>query len=250
MTPPELPAETTLGSKIKWGRVVVFYAIAFALSGLFNSGLLTTLYQKITGGLLIVNWPFLPAGIGTLIAALLAFRFDRNLRSTISLLGNSPLKNIVISGVPLLVFTGVGVYNKNGVNPHSYGLAFAFTALLYAIAEEVFWRSYLLDTLRPLNKMVSSLIIGTLWWAWHFRFATPFDVTWFLLICIVSSFLLGQFANETKSFLTAAGLHSLLLISTSEGGMTNANVAGMLACIGIWVVIGKVWKTKQLSLTN
>jgi membrane protease YdiL (CAAX protease family) len=237
----------TTGIKIHWGKIMLFYTIAFAISGLFNSGLLTSQYQKITGGLIIINWSFLPAGIGTLIAAIIAFVFDRKTIRIITLLGNNGLKNIVISLVPVLVFSLVVIYNKGNINEHYYGFAFSFIALLYALTEEIFWRAYLLDALRPLKKMIYSLVIGISWWAWHFRFDNSFDFTWFLLICVVSSFLLCQFANETKSYLTAAGLHSLIIITTSEGEITQTKVISLCVSIGLWLMIGKLWKAKIVS---
>jgi uncharacterized protein len=237
----------TTETKIFWRKIILFYTIAFSISGLFNSGLLAPQYQKITNGLMIKNWSFLPAGIGTLIAAIFAFFFDRKTIRTISLLGNNRLKNVFISLVPTIVFTTIGIYNSGNINEHYYGFAFAFIALLYAITEEVFWRAYLLDALRPLKKIVYSLVIGISWWAWHFRFDTSFDFTWFLFICIVSSFLLCEFADETKSYLTAAGLHSLIILTTSEGEMTQAKAIAFCVSIGLWLVVGKFWKTKNIS---
>lgn len=234
----------TVNSKIPWGKIFLFYTIAFAISGLFNSGFLTPQYQKLTNGTLINNWLFLPAGIGTLLAAFIAFKFDKKHIQPITLFGNNRLKNILISIVPALVFTIIGIHKNGSINEHFYALAFSFIALLYALSEEIFWRGYLLDALRPLHKIKYSLTIGVLWWAWHFRFNTQFDVTWFLLICLVSSFLLCQFANETKSYLTAAGLHSLIILTTSEGEMTQTKIIGFCISIILWVSIGKIWRTK------
>ncbi|GAB3418820.1 CPBP family intramembrane glutamic endopeptidase [Niabella aquatica] len=194
-----------------------------------------------------MNWPFLPAGIGTLIAAFVAFIFDRKLNRTITLLGNNKFKSIIISLIPALVFTVVGVSNNNNVNEHYYGFVFSFIALFYAVTEEIFWRGYLLDVLRPFKKVLYSLVIGIFWWAWHFRFDTSFDFTWFLIICIGSSFLLCQFANETKSYLTAAGLHSLIIITTSEGEMTHAKTIGLCVSVILWLIMGKFWKTKNMT---
>lgn len=236
----------TTDTKIYWGKIILFYAVAFIISELFNSGLLVPQYQEITNGLIIKNWAFLPAGIGTLIAAITAFVFDRKTMRTISLLGNHTVKNVFISLVPTFVFTTIGIYNKDNINEHYYGFAFALITLVYALTEEVFWRGYLLDALRPLKKVIYSLVIGVSWWAWHFRFNTSFDFTWFLLICIISSFLLCQFANETKSYLTAAGLHSLIIITTSEGEMTQNKVIGLCVSIGLWLLIGKFWKANNV----
>lgn len=246
----EEPKTMIVNPKLSWGKIFLFYAIAFAISGLFNSGFLSPQYQKLTDELIVKNWTFLPAGIGTLIAALIALKFDKKLKRTISLLGNNMVKNILISLVPILVFTTIGIYNNSKINEHLYGLAFSVIALLYAVTEEIFWRNYLLDALTALNKIIRNLTIGILWWAWHFRFDTTFDFTWFLLICIVSSFLLCQFANETKSYLTAAGLHSLIIITTSDGEMNQTKTIGLCISILLWLIIGKFWDTKKGNKEN
>jgi membrane protease YdiL (CAAX protease family) len=146
--------------------------------------------------------------------------------------------------VPAVVFTIIGIYKSSSINEHFYGFVFSIIALLYAVTEEIFWRGYLLDALRPLDKIAYSLVIGILWWAWHFRFNSRFDFTRFLLICLISFFLLCGFTNETKSYLTAAGLHSLIIITPSDGEMSRVKITGLCVSVVIWLIIGKIWKTK------
>jgi len=238
----------TKEKKISWGKIILLYSIAFSISGLFNSGFLTSKYQKIAEGLIIQNWAFLPAGIGTLIAAIFAFMFDKKTIRTITFFGNNKFRNILISIIPILVFTTVGIIKGSNIGKHYYGFIFASFSLIYALTEEMFWRGYMLNALLPLKKLTYSLIIGIAWWAWHFRFQSSFDFTWFLLICIGGSFLLCQFANETKSYLTATGLHSLIIITTSEGKMTQTKMIGLSISIVLWLVIGKFWKIKNVSV--
>lgn len=150
----------------------------------------------------------------------------------------------MIALVPAVVFTIIGIYKSSSINEHFYGFVFSIIALLYAVTEEIFWRGYLLGALRPLNKIAYSLVIGILWWAWHFRFNSRFDFTRFLLICLISFFLLCGFANEAKSYLTAAGLHSLIIITPSDGEMSRVKTTGLCVSVVIWLIIGKIWKTK------
>jgi uncharacterized protein len=222
--------------KVNLFYISSFYILALAISGLFNSGLLTQTYRTITAGYLIADWPFLPAGIGTLIAAILAFKFDKNLVRTVTLLGNDKLKNIAIALAPLLVFSIIGYSNSR-----YYGFVFSAVALIYAMTEEIFWRNYLKTALEPIGKNFSYLLIGIMWWAWHLRFNTTFDMTAFLLICIVSSYILCRFTENTKSFLTTAGLHSLIIITTT-GEFDNSKIIACAAVFLIWISIGKWWK--------
>lgn len=234
----------TINTKVNWFNVSLYYIIAFVISAPFNSGLLSQNYQALTKGYLISNWTFLPAGIGTLIAALVAFYFDKRHTKTITIFGNNRFKNIAIALTPLLVFTIAGLTNEHQISNNYYGFVFASITLIYALTEEVFWRSYLQDALRPLGRNLSYFLIGISWWAWHFRFNSTFDWTAFLLICIGSTFLLGKFAEETKSFFTTAGLHSLIILTTTTGEMTNSKIIGGVITILIWLSIGKWWKTE------
>ena len=234
----------TKNSNVNWYFIALFYLIAFVISAPFNSGLFSKSYENLTQNYLISYWAFLPAGIGTFTAFLLALFFYKNYNRTITFFGNNRLRNLAIALTPLIVFTIAGLGNEHQLNNNYYGFVFAAVALIYALSEEIFWRGFLQDALRPIGKNLPYLIIGIFWWAWHFRFSTSFDFTTFLLICVGSAFLLGTFAEETKSFLSSAGLHSLIILITSNGAMTNSGIAGGAISLVIWLSIGKWWKTK------
>ena len=227
-------------TKVNWLIISISYLIAFGISSLFNSGYFDAVYKRATANYLITNWSFLPAGIGTLLAACFAFYFDRKTLKTISLFGNNTFKNITIALTPLLVFS-ITAFTQHDT---SYGFTLAIVALIYALTEEIFWRGYLQDAFSSLGKNKSYVAIGVLWWAWHFRFNNAFDYTTFLPICIVSTFLLGKFTEETKSYLTSAGLHSLIILITSTGDMTNSKIIAGLITVLVWLSIGKLWKPK------
>ena len=228
--------------KIKWHFVVIFYLVAFTLSGLFNSGFLTPYYQSLTKGYFISDLTYLPACLGTLIAAVLVLIIDKSHKRTIHFLGNYHFKNITIAFMPVVTFSIVGLENNYGHNPNLFAFSFASINLAYAVLEEIGWRGYLQDALRPIKAKYSYLIIGILWWAWHFRYNTTFDFTVFPLICVGGSYLIGQFTEKTKSYLTAGGLHCLIILLTNSGDMTKSKmIAGGLTIL-IWVGIANWWK--------
>jgi uncharacterized protein len=234
--------------KVKWLFVVLFYLVAFTISGLFNSGLLTTYYHSFTKGYIISDYPYLPACLGTLFATILVLIIDKSHKKTITFLGNFKLKNLVISFTPLITFTIVGIDNKYGQNTHVFAFYFALINLIYAVFEEIGWRGYLQDALRPLKQGYRFLLIGLIWWAWHFRYNTAFDLTLFPVICIGGSFLIGQFTEKTKSFLTAGGLHCLVILLSNSGELTKEKmIAGGLAIL-IWLGIGRFWNTETIKL--
>jgi hypothetical protein len=238
------------GSKIKWHFIVIFYVVAFSVSGLFNSGFLTHYYQTLTKGVFLSTMTYLPACLGTLVAATLAILLDKSILRTISFLGNSSIKNIVIAITPFVVFSFIGLDNDYQINRYYFAFLFAGMNLIYAVLEEIFWRGYLQDALRQLAAKYRFLLIGILWWAWHFRFHTTFDFTVFLLICIAGSFLIGQFTEKSKSFFAAGGLHCLIILLTNSGVLTIEKMIAGGITILIWAIIGKWWKSLDKQTIN
>jgi membrane protease YdiL (CAAX protease family) len=233
-----------IGDKIKWQFVAIFYLLAFCISGLFNSGFLIPFYQTLTFGYLISDLTYLPACIGTLLAAMLVPIIDKSHKRTIDFLGNNHIKNIATALAPVLAFSVTGLDNSDGYNSHLFAFAFTSVNLTYAVFEEIGWRGYLQDALRPIKEKYSFFIIGILWWAWHFRFNTTFDFTIFPLICIGGSYLIGQFTEKTKSYFTAGGLHCLIILLTNSGDITKSKmIAGGLTIL-IWVGLSK-WRKPE-----
>lgn len=228
--------------KVNWKYVVIFYLVAFCLSAPFNSGYMLEWCHGLTKGTIFYESGFLFAGAGTLIAALLAFRLDKGFIPAVTTFwGNSRVKNVVITIIPVIVFTIAGIPNNLQQDVHVYAFTVSLVLTAYAFAEEIFWRGYLINVLNPLGKWKSFLILGLLWWAWHFRFDS-YGCTSFLLIILVSSLLIGQFVKGTKSYLTAAGLHALIVIVNLGNYQKPVLYAGGIV-IGVWLLLDKLWKT-------
>jgi uncharacterized protein len=236
--------------KIKWRFVAIFYLVAFTLSGLFNSGFLTSYYQTLTKGYFISDLTYLPACLGTLIGSVLVLIIDKSHKRTIFFLGNYHLKNVTIAIVPVAAFSITGLENNYGQNPNLFALSFASLNLIYAVSEEVGWRGYLQDALRPVKEKFRYIIIGILWWFWHFRYHTTFDFTVFPLICIGGSFLIGKLTEKTKSYLAAGGLHCLIILLTNSGDMTHSKMIAGGFTILIWLGIAIWWNPETQKRTG
>jgi uncharacterized protein len=236
-------SSVSTAASIRWQFVFIFYAIAFIISAFFNSGFFAPQYQRLTQGLFFSDLTYLPACLGTFLAALAVFRWDRTHRRTISFFGNASLKNIIISVTPVAVFSVVGLDNNTGQNIHLFAALYGSINLNYATLEEIGWRGYLLDALRPLKATYRFLIIGLLWWAWHFRFTTAFDFTIFPLLIVGASFLIGKFTEETKSYFAAAGLHCVIILMTNSGDVSQQKLIAGVLTILIWIGIGHWWKS-------
>jgi hypothetical protein len=228
------------GRKINWLYIGIFYVIAVGIAAPFNANLLSARYISFTKGYLISDWTYLPACLGTLTAAGLLFIIDKKTIRTISFLGKNTLPNLLVAFTPILVFTLIGVENEHGKDIHYFGFVFALVSLVYAVGEEIAWRGYLQDALRPLNQNIRYVLMGIMWWAWHWRFQQFSDLTIFLAICVAAAFLIGKIAEDTKSYFCAAGLHSLVILTTNSGPLTKPKIIGLIITILIWIGIGKV----------
>lgn len=228
--------------KVNWKYIVIFYSIAFILSAPANSFYFLEQWDTLTEGTVFYKIPFLPAGLGTLIAALIAFRVDKDVVRTITLQGNDRNKNIVIALTPVVVMTIAGIPNELNLNENLYALLISVVLFAYAFTEEIFWRGYMINALAPLGWMKNYLGLGILWWAWHFNF-TAYGCTTFLVLVVISSFLIGKFTEGTRSYLAAAGLHSLIVVLTVGENSTPLLCAGGIVIL-IWILTGTFWKSK------
>ena len=224
-------------TSVGWVYPALFYGIAFTLSLPFNSASLAgTLPLRTLIAPAWQSWMFLPAALGPLIGAIVCYRLDRSTIRRMTLLGNDPVASFLIALLPVVVFM-VADSLRAGLKGGLYAGATASLALVYALGEEAGWRGYLQDALRPLRAPLRYLIVGVLWWAWHARFATFFDGTLFLLIVVASAFLLGHVAQETRSLLMVASMHSAIMLLTMGGspGLYHS-VAGGVIVLG-WILI-------------
>lgn len=235
--------------RLPWLMPALAYAVAFILSAPFNSGLLEGKFISISLGWLPRGLAFIPAGLGTLIAALTFSRAGHGTLRTVTFAGQDKYKNMVIALVPVAVFSLTGIQSSRlgQEHVHLYSLFFGTVALLYATSEEIFWRGYLQDALHGISRNKAYILTGILWWAWHFRFSTVFDLTAFAGICIVSAILLGYFANATKSYFASAGLHALVIITTTGETFAGTKITGMVLTLLIWLAIGKWWKAGKTN---
>ena len=229
--------------KVNWKYVLGFYGLAIVLAFPFNAFLTSDLHYQLTEGTIFYKSVFMPAGLVTLIVGLLALRFDKSIIKEITFLGQHKTKNIIISLVPLIVFTISGLQNDNNINPNLFGFLISLTFLIYALTEEIFWRGYLINAFRPLGRFKNYLLLGLLWWLWHIPFNFDNGSISFFLLIVGGSFLIGKFAEATKSFLTTAGIHSIMNIG-SNTNWTKTFVIDLTIIFVAMFIIDKTWKNE------
>jgi membrane protease YdiL (CAAX protease family) len=184
------------------------------------------------------------AGCSTIIAATVVLKFHKKLSNRITILGDDKIKNLLILSLPLIAFSIIGLNNNFGMNKSLYGFSFAFTNTIYAFAEEFGWRRYLQNALEGLNKNLKYIFIGVIWWIWHFRFDSQFDLFIFPLICIGGGFLLGKLADDFKSILPVISMHTLFILTTNSGDFGQNEIMGIGIVILAWILIEQIWKRK------
>ena len=231
--------------KTEWKYIILFILIAFGLSFPIQQGYLNEFFQSITKRTFLFGSGYLLAGISTLAASLIALAFHKKVSKRITIVGDEKLKNLLILILPITAFSIIGLNNNFGMNRYSYGFTFASLNTIYAFTEEFGWRRYLQNALEGLNKNLKYIFISMIWWIWHFRFVTQFDIFIFPLICIGGGFLLGKLADEYKSILPVIAMHNLIILTTNSGNFDQNKMIGIGLVVLGWIVIEQIWKRKK-----
>ena len=231
--------------KIDWKYIILFILIALGISYPVQQGYFNDFFQNITKGSFISESGYLMAGLSTLIAATISLSLHKSISNRITIFGDNKIKNLFILSLPVITFSICGLNNKFGMNKSLYGFAFALVNTFYAFTEEFGWRRYLQNALEGLNKNIKYIFIGVIWWIWHFRFDTQFDISIFPLICIGGGFLLGKLTDDIKSILPAVAMHNVIILTTNSGNFDQNKIIGIGIVLLGWIVIEQIWKRKK-----
>lgn len=134
-----------------WISIVIYYALACAISFPFfwwrDMQRESWLAWKMPNELkpLFHGWG---PGLSALIVLVL---FRRTHKRTITLFGTSKARSLLIYLVPVVGLSVIGFPNRRGYDPHLYGLLLGVIVSIYALGEELGWRGFLQDALRPLT---------------------------------------------------------------------------------------------------
>jgi membrane protease YdiL (CAAX protease family) len=144
---------------------------------------------------------------------------------------------VVLGLYPLIYLTAIGLYILSGGQPPEITDSMAYqlfgpgTSLLFVLpfllfnmfvnGEEIGWRGYVLPRLQwRYNALVSSLIIGVIWTAWHIPkflvagYDTPLG--WYLVMTVARAVLFTWVYNGTRG--------SLLLVTIFHAAVNTAYV--------------------------
>ena len=109
--------------------------------------------------------------IGLLIGGLISLKLlSKERKLNYSLFGTSRKWSLIMLVIPIILLGIFGVHNENDSNIHYYGIIGGIGTLIYCFCEEIGWRGYLQDELKPIKEWQRVLIIGFLWYLWHLSF--------------------------------------------------------------------------------
>ncbi len=234
-------------------KVMVYYIgalfITLILAGIIGGAGTTVGLNKITTGLLVLMGAQLGPAISFLITRIIfrqeKFFINYKIKNTAFL-----LLSIIIPAVIILSSAGViTLLGKHYIESDIKGailLLFAISSFIGCFGEEIGWRGYLLPTFREKHSMlISSLLTGLMWGAWHFMKIISYGVMPYLLfIPLIAAFgvIMGWIYFRTEhslaymvTFHLCINLVSGLLLTEREG--ISFYIAGLLISLVVILVI-------------
>ena len=235
-------------------RIIVYYVVALLitliLAGIIGGAGTAMGLNETVAGLLVLMGAQLGPAISFLITRTIFRQKDISLNfKTVNI--KFLLLSIVIPVVIILLSVGViTLLGKQYVESNIKGallILFLITSLIGCVGEEIGWRGYLLPMLsEKYSMLISSLLTGVLWGAWHFTKIISYGVVPYLLfIPLIAAFgvIMGWIYFRTKQSLTYMIIFHLcinlvcgLLLTGREG--ISFYIAGLLISL---VVILAIW---------
>lgn len=243
--------------KVNWRSVAFYYLVACAFSWPFfwwrdihseswSSWRIpfVTLNSPLT---FILKTAIIMWGPG--VAAILSLViFRKTHHRTITFWGTSVSRSLAFYFVPIIFALIVGVPMPDGSVNRLGTMALGVVTLFTMLGEELGWRGFLQDALRPLSPIKRYVLIGVLWEFWHFTNRTSHGslkhIVLFLAIFyplgIILSWLFGEATERGKSLLIAVTLHAWFDIVFTFPN-TRTYIAVGLSII-FWILLLLSWK--------
>lgn len=195
--------------------------------------------------------------LGPAVAALITlFGFRKSHRRTITFWGTSVGRSLAFYVLPMLGLVTIGMEFPDGTVSHLIPLVMGFVAWLIILGEELGWRGFLQDALRPLSPLMRYTLIGILWEFWHFTNRTAYgsakEVALRLLIyyplAIILSIIIGVATERGKSLLVAITLHGWFNTLFEFPSWRTYIVFGLSVPYWAWLLIR--WDKDQVERAN
>jgi hypothetical protein len=240
--------ESSAPQQVNWWQVMTFYVLACAFSWPFfwwrDMALDSWNAWNVPGPLKSATYMWGP-GLSALICF---FVFRRTHQRRITLTGTSLTRSLAFYLVPLVALAAVGGKSIEGMSGHVFPLVMGIAAFLTIFGEELGWRGFLQDVLRPMSPGWRYALIGVLWELWHFTNRThsgPLSAVLQRLLvsyplAILLSWLIGEAVERSKSLLVASSLH-LWVDLLDEFQTWQADVV-LVASMALWIWLLFGWR--------
>ena len=213
--------------------IITFFIIAFGLTFAFSKFPSIPFYS--------VDIKDILCGFGPLISGLICYKVFAT-PTNYSIIGTQPLK------VWLIVFISATTFIlTNSKSSFRFNLLFALTQIIYCFGEEFGWRHYLQSATNKTNRWLQPLIIGLIWFCWHFSWLQeplkamtgqnmnaplPAVIISVILSLTLISFLLGLIMNRTQSVLLPTVLHFA----------SKTNMPTIAVTLTLVIIVTLTWK--------
>jgi len=253
-----------LDNNICWKRFIMFFIIATLTSNIlqFNIIKIVSKFEQLPTWIIeFIYYIFKDSGV--LIGALIITAFLKKEKKTeISLFGTSKSKSLIITSISIIILTILEVKYEfvEGYYSNIKGDYVNFSMIpvfIYCITLEYGWRGYLHEELKVLHPWKKYLIIGFVWYLYSkmtFLRDVSIDHTDPLILGmnILGSWGIGQVAESTKSIITSACFHMLLLMIgytfIKNGIQKNEKILILSILIITWFLIIKKWENLNILL--
>ena len=232
-------------ARVKWRTVAAYYAIACLWSWPFfwRRDVLHIPDTPVTSvSKLMTHWGLMWGPAIAALVCMLAFR--RSHQRVITLGGNSWGRSVLFYFTPFLILAPFRAHALYGYDKSP--LVVAFPGFVSILGEELGWRGFLQDALRPLPAAKRFILIGLLWEFWHFTTRTaqgwsPLRTAVTLLISysavILLSFIIGYAAERSQSVIVAVALHSYVDVL-----LNNLDLyLPLVLALPVWVLLLLTW---------
>jgi membrane protease YdiL (CAAX protease family) len=228
------------GPRVRWGAVALYVVCACAFSWPFFW------WRDVLG------WSGFPAPptVGTFLimwgpavgAGLCAFAFRATHVRTVKLFGTDVKRSLLFWAAPTIALLALDA--PRGMGAIGAALLDVATGSVLVLGEELGWRGFLQDALRPLGAATRYTIVGVIWELWHFTTRyhdhTPVQQVFvsasFLLVTIALAFAIGWSVDRSRSLLVAVAIHAGVDQVALAPDATKLVAAGIGLAVWAWVL--------------
>lgn len=221
-------------TKINYLAILTFYIIAITLRYITNK---TGILDSVPNDFLKVVFQ----GAGPAVGAFVAFSAF-HIKPTLSLKGNYPKITIPLLlywGLPILLIGGVDYFLNGNISVSNI-----LIILIYGLLEEIGWRGFLQQELKPLPEPLKIIMIAALWFIWHLNFDLSVSNLIFFGILLLGTWGIGKVADVTHSLIAVAAIHSLNNFF-SEIKQTQLLIISALLAVWITALIIRKRQSRQ-----